>query len=336
MRAFEFLREGGWDSTVTQGTVIGPATVKQALAVTQQFTQDFNRYLQDRGLGPVEMGRATGSSAYHDVDTEDKVYGDIDLQMIGPEEQGQSIGQFNSYWNKLAADFVQQHKPAYVHPEESKPGHPIIAVGNDQYVQVDFMWHPERLSHWGAARVTPERGVKGSLMGNMFSVLGELLDMSIQHAGVQLKVVDGQRVPFSKQKNTETVTISTDPNKFILDIFKYELKQLGIEQPVISPLLQQNSGIDVDNVKIATMVAGVKGLAASFEANGMFGQGNLQAFSSADDFLTKFLQRYQEKAEIDINNKKRDKAQTPAAVARAEADRQKVLTGLEMVQGLFR
>ena len=336
MRAFEFLREGGWDSTVTQGTVIGPATVKQALAVTQQFTQDFNRYLQDRGLGPVEMGRATGSSAYHDVDTEDKVYGDIDLQMIGPEEQGQSIGQFNSYWNKLAADFVQQHKPAYVHPEESKPGHPIIAVGNDQYVQVDFMWHPERLSHWGAARVTPERGVKGSLMGNMFSVLGELLDMSIQHAGVQLKVVDGQRVPFSKQKNTETVTISTDPNKFILDIFKYELKQLGVEQPVISPLLQKNSGIDVDNVKIATMVAGVKGLAASFEANGMFGQGNLQAFSSADDFLTKFLQRYQEKAEIDINNKKRDKAQTPAAVARAEADRQKVLTGLEMVQGLFR
>lgn len=336
MRAFEFLREGGWDSTVTQGTVIGPATVKQALAVTQQFTQDFNRYLQDRGLGPVEMGRATGSSAYHDVDTEDKVYGDIDLQMIGPEEQGQSIGQFNSYWNKLAADFVQQHKPAYVHPEESKPGHPIIAIGNDQHVQVDFMWHPERLSHWGAARVTPERGVKGSLMGNMFSVLGELLDMSIQHAGVQLKVVDGQRVPFSKQKNTETVTISTDPNKFILDIFKYELKQLGVEQPVISPLLQKNSGIDVDNVKIATMVAGVKGLAASFEANGMFGQGNLQAFSSADDFLTKFLQRYQEKAEIDINNKKRDKAQTPAAVARAEADRQKVLTGLEMVQGLFR
>ena len=336
MRAFEFLREGGWDSTVTQGTVIGPGTVKQALSVVQQFTQDFNRYLQDRGLGPVEMGRPTGSSAYHDVDAEDKVYGDIDLQMIGPEEEGQSIGQFNGYWNKLAADFVQQHKPAYVHPEESKPGHPIIAIGNDQYVQVDFMWHPERLSHWGAARVTPERGVKGSLMGNMFSVLGELLDMSIQHAGVQLKVVDGQRVPFSKQKNTETVTVSTDPNKFILDIFKYELKQLGVEQPVVSPLLQKNSGIDVDNVKIASMVAGVKGLAASFEANGMFGQGNLQAFSSADDFLTKFLQRYQEKAEIDINSKKRDKAQTPDAVARAEADRQKVLSGLEMVKGLFR
>jgi hypothetical protein len=336
MRAFEFLREGGWDSTVTQGTVIGPGTVKQALSVVQQFTQDFNRYLQDRGLGPVEMGRPTGSSAYHDVDAEDKVYGDIDLQMIGPEEEGQSIGQFNGYWNKLAADFVQQHKPAYVHPEESKPGHPIIAIGNDQYVQVDFMWHPERLSHWGAARVTPERGVKGSLMGNMFSVLGELMDMSIQHAGVQLKVVDGQRVPFSKQKNTETVTVSTDPNKFILDIFKYELKQLGVERPVISPLLQKNSGIDVDNVKIATMVAGVKGLAASFEANDMFGQGNLQAFSSADDFLTKFLQRYQEKAEIDINSKKRDKAQTPDAVARAEADRQKVLTGLEMVKGLFR
>ena len=71
------------------------------------------------------------------------------------------------------------------------------------------------MADWGAARVTPERGVKGLLFGKMFSVFGDLLDMSIQHAGVQIKVSNGQRVPFSKRKDTETVTITTNPNTYI-------------------------------------------------------------------------------------------------------------------------
>ena len=37
----------------------------------------------------------------------------------------------------------------------------------------------------------------------------------------------------------------------------------------------------------------------------------------------------------DVNAKKRDKAGTPEAKARAEADRDKVLSGLESVKGLF-
>ena len=56
---------------------------------------------------------------------------------------------------------------------------------------------------------------------------------------------------------------------------------------------------------------------------------------SADDFIGKFWQRYEEKAQIDIAGKKRDKAQTPEAKARAEQDRQKIQQGLDMVQGLF-
>ena len=40
-------------------------------------------------------------------------------------------------------------------------------------------------------------------------------------------------------------------------------------------------------------------------------------------------------AMLDINNKKRDKAPTPEAIARAQADREKVLKGLETVKGYF-
>ena len=54
-----------------------------------------------------------------------------------------------------------------------------------------------------------------------------------------------------------------------------------------------------------------------------------------NDFLQKFWSRYEEKALADIAGKKRDKAQTPDAVARANSDKEKILQGLNMVKGLF-
>lgn len=339
MRAREFIIEGGWDTTKTQSTILKPSIVKTALTVVDKFVSDFNQYLQQQGLEPVARGTPTGSSAYYQqdsVDNPDKVYGDIDLQMIAPALDKQSYSQFTAYWNKLADEFVKQAAPEYVDTSESKPGHPIFQVGPDQYVQVDFMWHTPTLAKWGAARVTPERGVKGMLMGNMFSVLGELLDMSIQHAGVQYKSVNGEHVPFSKQKGTTINTISVDPERFVLDIFKHLFKRMGIaDKPKISNLLKVNAGSKVENIKISTMVNAVKGLAETFELNNMYGQGILANFSNAQDFLDKFIARYTEKAMIDINGKKREKATTPDAIARAEADKEAILNGLEKVKGMF-
>ena len=338
MKVMDIIVEGGWDTTLTQGTVLHPKIVAVALQVVDRFVADFNAYLKPHGLGPVRRGRPTGSSAHHEADTQedpDKVYGDIDLQMIGPEAPGQSFAQFTAAWNKLADDFVRAGHAPYVDTSESKPGHPIFALGNNQFVQIDFMWHPERLEQWGAARVTPERGVKGLLTGNMYSVLGELLDMSIQHAGVQLKVIDGAHVPFSKQKNTEVVTVTTNPKTFIYDTFMYLAKGLDIDNPKIDPLLKKNPGNDVNDVKIIRLVDGIVGFARSCDMNDMFGQGDLAGFLSGKDFLNKFLQRYEEKAQIDIAGKKRDKATTPEARARADQDRQKIQQGLEMVKGYF-
>jgi hypothetical protein len=338
MRAFEFIVEGGWDTTLTQGTVLKPAAVARALKVVDQFVIDFNQYLKDKGLGPVQRGRPTGSSAYHEQDQEedpDKVYGDVDLQMIAPPVEGKSYGQYATFWNNLADEFVKTGSAPYVDNTESKPGHPIVKIGDSDYVQIDFMWHEPKMADWGATRVTPERGVKGLLSGNMYSVTGEIMDMSIQHAGVQLKVIDNQRVPFSKQKDTKTVTVSTNPKTWIYDIFKYQAEQMGIDNPTVDPLLKANAGSDIAKVKISVMANGIKGLANSFEANGMFGSGDLAKFSSADDFLAQWMNRYEEKAMLDVTAKKRDKAETPEAKARAESDRKKVLQGLEMVKGLF-
>jgi hypothetical protein len=83
------------------------------------------------------------------------------------------------------------------------------------------------------------------------------------------------------------------------------------------------------------MVNAVKGLARSFEINSMYGKKNLAGFGNAQDFLSKFVQRYEDKAMLDVNAKKRDKAETAEAKARAAADRQKVLSGLASVKDLF-
>jgi hypothetical protein len=248
---------------------------------------------------------------------------------------GKTHNQFTSFWNSAADQFVKETQPAYVDMSESKPGHPIFQISQNEFVQIDFMWHPGRLERWGATRVTPERGMKGLLYGNMFSVLGELLDMSIQHAGVQLKVIDGAHVPFSKQKGTEVVTVTTNPETFLLDILKYEAEQQGVPHPIIDPRLRRYKGVSLEDVKIQYLVQGVKGLANSFAANMMYGEGDLAKFADSQDFLSKFLQRYEEKAMEDVNAKKREKAQTPQAIARAEADKQKVLSGLATVKGYF-
>lgn len=283
-------------------------------------------------IAPIKIGRPIGSTAYHNIDSDDKVYGDIDLQMIAPEiEEGKSISQFSSFWNKLVDQFIETNKPDYFHPTENTTGHPIVKVKEDQYVQVDFMWHPERLADWGAARVTPERGIKGLLTGNMFSVFGEIMNMSIQHAGVQLKLSNNKIVPFNKRKDTELITVTDNPSTYILDTFKWLATRQKIANPKIDDKLKKNPGIDVNNVKINNLVQGIKGFAKSLELNNMFGHGDLVSFANYEDFMEKFIARYIEKAQTDINSTKRNKAETADAKARAEEDRQKIRDGLELV-----
>ena len=69
MKITDIIVEGGWDTTLTQGTVLHPRIVQQALLVVDKFVQDFNQYLQTNGVeGQVKRGRPTGSSAYYAKD----------------------------------------------------------------------------------------------------------------------------------------------------------------------------------------------------------------------------------------------------------------------------
>lgn len=340
MRAYEFLSEGGWDSTVTQGTVITPSVVKKSLQGMEKLISGFNSWSAKKGLPPIRIGAPLGSSAYHEVDDEEKIYGDVDLQVVVPvtdDTKDMSGNQLQSYWNKLIDDYIQSHNLSFIHPE-SPVGHPIVQIGDDKWVQVDSIIHPENLERWGKARTTPERGIKGLLMGGIFSSLSDALGISIQQSGVQMRVRDGGRVPFSQRKGTETVTISTDPETWIIDLFRHYYQKItgqGPEHAKIDPRLERYTGVDMKDAKINHMVQGLKGLAKSFALNGMYGKGDLSDFSSPEELISEVWKSYEEKALKDINNPKRDKAETPEAKARAESDREKVRTGLEYVRKMF-
>ena len=134
------------------------------------------------------------------------------------------------------------------------------------------------------------------------------------------------------------VTVTVDPENFVKNIFDHEYELITGKDPPTAKVdksLLQNPGLDVDNIKVATLVKAVKGLASSFAMNNMYGKGSLAKYSSPEQFLSEFIRVYEGKAEKDINSAKRDKATTPEAIARAESDREKVRSGLEMVKGLF-
>lgn len=339
---FSEITEGGWDSVVTQGTVIRPSTVKKALTTMQKFINDFNSYSKEKNIPAIKIGYPTGSSAYYQVDPEDTIYGDIDLQIVVPEVQGKSdmtSGQVQYYWYQLFNDFIKTKKPNYVHPETKNPGHPIVKIGKNSWVQVDLMPHPEPLAQWGRFRSTPERGVKGLLNGNMFAVLGKMLNLNLQHAGVLYKEQNGVRAPYPTTKNDyELKKITTNIQTFVRDIFDHEYKDIVGKDPKtaqVDPLLIKHPGSNVEEVKISNLVNAVKGLARSFEQNNMYGKRHLSDYSSADDFLNKFLEIYMAMAQGAINSPKRDKAETPEAKARAEQDKKSIAQGAAMVQKLF-
>jgi hypothetical protein len=338
MKIRELLVEGGWTTGDNPG--IKAKVVKQGIAAVQNFLKDFNPWLKQQGLGPMKVGHPTGSAAYHEIDDpENTIYGDMDLQVIIPdlpEYDDMTSGQVQGRWGALINKFIQDSDLPYIDKSESRGAQPMFILGDGNKVQVDIMPHPEKTAEWGRYRATGEHGLKGLLNGNIFATMSELIPVNLQHKGIQYKTVNGKKVNYGKTlKNYNLHTVGQDIKRWILDIFLHEAEELGIQNPKIDPLLKNNPGVDTMNVNVERLVNGVKGFAQSCELNGMFGQGDLERFSSADDFINQFTSSYVEKSQHAITAPKRDKASTDASQARAVKDREALSAGLEYVKKLF-
>jgi hypothetical protein len=338
MKIRELLVEGGWTTGDNPG--IKAKIVKQGIVAVTNFLKDFNPWLKQQGQGPIKPGHPTGSAAYHELDDpENTIYGDMDFQVIIPdlpEYDNLTSGQVQGRWGALISKFIQGSNLAYIDKAESKGSQPMFILPDGSKVQVDIMPHPEKTAEWGRYRATGEHGLKGLLNGNIFATMSELIPVNLQHKGIQYKSVDGKKANYGKTlKGYDLHTVGTDIKRWILDIFMHEAEVLGITAPKIDPLLSSNPGVDTMNVNVERLVNGVKGFARSCELNGMFGKGDLERFSSADDFINQFINHYVEKSQHAISAPKRDKASTDASQARAVKDRDALSKGLAYVQKLF-
>jgi len=334
----ESLNEGGWEDVITQRTRLTPSVIKSTLKIVKRFVDDFNDYLRSKGEDPVKMGHPLGSSAYYNVDDPDTEYGDVDMQMIAPHKEGMSSFQLAKHYNALIDEFLSTNKPPYYY-DRGKPnnGHPIFKIGDDAYVQVDLLWTTERLSDWDRWRKTPMRGVKGLIMGNLYSTLGEIMNMSLQSA-VLMKMKNGEPINFQRgRKPDKVIEVTKDIRNFGLDILKFIYKNVygSLKGLKVDPELKRYPGLNPDNIQVSDIVHTIKGLAKSFELNDLYGKFNLKDYHNADEFINAFLSHYLEKAEKAKHSSKLDKAQTPEGKAKAQELRDKIDKGVELVKKAF-
>lgn len=332
----EILHEGGWASAATQDTTITPNTVKKVLPVVEKFVTKFNQWAQTKGIEPVEIGSPLGSTAYYKNDPEDKEYGDIDLQVIAPDIEGKNAGQTGTLYTKYFDEFVQETNPQELHDKKFTKN-PVFQVGND-FVQVDFVWAVKSLSNWSRVRMTPPKNLKGAVHGFMFSSFGDIMHVSMQGSGAQIKIADGEIMPYAKTRKFSSLeTLSTDMENFGVDIVRWLHNHMGMEGDVkISPRLRQNPGLDTKEIRSEQLAEVIKGVAESFELNDMYGKANLKDYSNAGDFINAFLNMFSSKLQTAINSTKFDKAQTPAAQKKAQETKDKLQYGIDYITGLFR
>lgn len=340
MRANEFLKinlnEGGWETTITQGTVINPSVVKLVLQQVSNFVKDYNIWAVQNKVPKIKMGTPLGSSSYYMIDPEDKVYGDVDLQMIAEPVTG-TPSQFSSYYNKLIDQYIQTQKPKNIHYEKPTNGHVIFKLDDKTYVQVDLIWTTPELADWMKYRMTPERNVKGLIHGNLYSSLGEILGLAIQHSGVQMKFKDGKPISYQRGRKEDRIdTITTNIGRFAYDLLVELYKQIyGKEDPKVSKRLQDHPGLNIKDIKMIDLIQAIKGIAESFELNKMYGKGILSTFKDKNDFLQKFLNHYENKAIAAAEASKFEKATTKDAQLRAKETKDKIYKGLETVKNMF-
>lgn len=328
MKTFkQFLSEGGWSSTLTQDVVLTPALAKKALALLPKFEKDFNEYLADKDLAPIAFGKPVGSSAYIERDLKSnpsKEYGDIDVMFIIPRIADMPEGKNTTVYNKAIIDFVEGHDFPYLAPNASSNGAAIIFKVGDEYVQVDLVKTFTDLEDWTSHRMTPEHGVKGALIGYLYSSLAEVLHLSIGSSGVQMKEKDGGVVSFRTLKADKVHTLSTNIETFALDILKAFHERDGKDKLKIGAVIKAAPGIIKSEVKIADLAICIRALGKSFEQNEMFGKGLLKNIASYEDFIAKIKSTYLKKNEDAANGSKFNKAATDRAKQKA-ADTQAML-----------
>jgi hypothetical protein len=321
VKVVEIVLEGGYASTLTQGTKITPAVVELVVeTVFPKFVEQLNQFLKTKNLPPVQGGGPVGSAFYYKrdlVNNPEKEYGDIDIHFFIPRIPSTTDAANATSYADAVIEFSQTNPDI-----STDSGRNVVFKLDIGYVQVDLVMAYYENREWLGA-LTPEHNIKGVISSTIYSSVAEYLNLSISTHGVQAKMRDGNPVGFRQSKNTELVTVSKNPQTWAVDAVKFILKTKGIDNPELSDDLTQFPGTDTNDIKIANIVNAVKGVGHTLELNGV---------DSYDNFISNIVRIYTDKIKSAIGGSKFEKDTT----GRAELDKKKLQQGLDMVQGLFK
>lgn len=327
------LIEGGWASSLTQNTKLTPAVVEECVKLYQKFVKEFNQFLKTKDLPEVEAGEPKGSAHYYQKDLKDspeKEYGDVDMLFYIPRLEGTTDNKNTDIYMQAVKEFCEGRDDF-----QTDTGRAIIFKLKDGgYAQVDLLMAYSENKEWAKGRMTPERGLKGAIGGFMYSSLADVLNLSININGVQVKTKDGEPVKFRTIKGVELKTISRDIKNFGKDICAFYYSVITGNDPKtmkVSPTLKKHSGIDPEDMKNSDIAYMVKGVGETLELNGLFGKGALSDISSYDSYINKIANTYKDKMIGGIESPKFDKAAGEEGLRKAKEAKEKLTAGLKQM-----
>lgn len=310
------INEGGWASIATQNTVITPAVIDEAITTLNQFGNEYNAWQEKNNLGmPVDIGKPVGSGTYYLRDLAQnptREYGDIDVMCFITSLPDESAAQRTAEYRTAIQSFCQQSGKY-----STESGVNIIVETGAGAVQVDLVLTFHEHKNWARA-LAPEYKVKGAINSSLTSAMAEVLNLSFGVQGVQVKLRAKRPVSFRQSKDTELQSVTIDPENWGPDIFKFYYQLAHGSTPDRTPGdLETHRGLK-DEQRISDIIMVIRSLAKDLYIAGLLGNGALDSIADSNDMLRKIADVFRKKIDTIINSSKFDKAQTPAAIKKAE------------------
>lgn len=333
---WQSIDEGGWSTTKTQETPLTPDVIQQVTKIVAKISEDFNGHLRELELPSLDFLKPIGSGTWWEDDLKnqpDKLYGDVDymiaypvLKLTGKDERADEIATVKLYNQELLM-WLAADKPTNIDVEETKAISTdaslklLVTVplksGETGFVQVDLVVTHKDYSSWAVFRFTPEKNVKGFVIGKLYSAFGETLEISIQPRGIRAKFQGDLMVPYSKRAKVEDRLITLSSSTFMTDIAKFFWDQSNPGKPFVpSQSLQQWKGVNPDAPTFDDLCNGILAVGDTLEQIGEF--GTVLKYKTTKDFMKAVVSQYEKRMMEAYNSPKFNKAETPAAKAAME------------------
>jgi len=349
----QFLFEGGWATTKTQGTTITPDVIKSVVDIMNRISEGFNSHLKELELPSLDFLKPIGSGTWWEEDLKNqpnKTYGDVDymvayptLKLTAKKEREDEIATIKLYNTELLM-WLEADKITGVDIKETKAvssdsslklvAEVTMPNGKLGYVQVDMVVTHKEYQEWAVFRMTPIQNVKGFVLGNLYSSFGEVLDLSIQARGVRAKFEGEVMKPYSKRSGVEERMISSDAQTFMKDICQFFWQQSGTEWPFKDTPIEKWKGMDPKSPRFEDLCEGIKLAAQTLRVLDEF--GTTIKYKSEIDLLKAVIDKYTEKMMATYNSSKFEKAQSPAAIAAMEKIRSYCIEYIDLAKKLLR